>query len=191
MKRQRRSSKTGHYVDNKKLLSVMTEYKKLLDESKINNTEPPRIPDYVGICLMDIAERLSDKSNFRNYPFRDEMMADGVETCIKYIYNFDPEKSNNPFAYFTSIIYYAFLNRIKKEKKELYTKQKSLQNLYFQGLLADQDILNGSEHSINIDLDNPYMTELVENIDSKREMKRKQTSDKKVKVEKFYEPGDE
>lgn len=183
--------KPDHYVDNKKLLTVMIEYKRLLNESKENDTEPPQIPNYVGICLMDIAQRLSNKPNFRNYPFRDEMMADGVETCIKYIYNFDPDKSNNPFAYFTSIIYYAFLNRIKKEKKELYTKQKSLQNLYFQGLLADQDILNGSEHSINVDLDNPYMNELVESIDTKKDEKKKAKSDKKVKVEKFYETGDE
>ena len=79
---------------------------------------------YVGDCFLKIATHLSYKPNFVNYPFREDMICDGIENCLQYIDNFDPEKSSNPFAYFTQIIYYAFLRRIQKEKKQLEIKQK-------------------------------------------------------------------
>ena len=110
----------AHYVDNKTLYQVMVEYKKDVKDAEEVDDPPPKIPDYVGACLLKIANRLSTKPNFINYTFREEMVSDGIENCINYINNFDPEKSKNPFAYFTQIIYYAFLRRIQKEKKQLY-----------------------------------------------------------------------
>ncbi len=68
------------------------------------------------------------RPNFINYAFKDDMISDGIENCLHYIHNFNPEKSTNPFAYFTQIIYYAFIRRIQKEKKQLYIKFKSMQN---------------------------------------------------------------
>lgn len=77
---------------------------------------------------MKIAQHLSYKPNFINYTYKDEMISDGIENCLLYIDNFNPEKSSNPFAYFTQIIYYAFIRRIQKEKKQTYVKYKSLEN---------------------------------------------------------------
>jgi DNA-directed RNA polymerase specialized sigma24 family protein len=176
----------NHYVNNKKLLEYMTAFRASYLESQREGKIRPVIPDYIGECIMYIANRYSNKSNFRNYPFKEEMVSDGIETCIKYLHNFDPEKSSNPFAYFTQVIHFSFLSRIKKEKMQLYVKQKSLQNFYFEGLLADQEL--GPQHNVNVELDNPYMSELVETIDAKRESDKKIATQKKLdKVEKFYE----
>ena len=118
--------KKQHYVDNSKLLEVMSEYREQYLISKDNDIEPPVIPDYAGECFLKIAEKLSHRPNFINYAFREEMVSDGIENCVMYANNFNPEKSQNPFAYFTQIIYYAFLRRIEKEKKQLYIKYKTM-----------------------------------------------------------------
>ena len=121
--------KTIHYVDNAKFLEEMIEYKKQYYTSKNNDEELPIISEYLGsVVFLKIAQRLSFRPNFINYAFKDDMISDGIENCLHYIHNFDPEKSSNPFAYFTQIIYYAFIRRIQKEKKQLYIKFKSMQN---------------------------------------------------------------
>ena len=118
--------KKQHYVDNSKLLEVMSEYREQYLIAKDNDIEPPVIPDYAGECFLKIAEKLSHRPNFINYAFREEMVSDGIENCVMYANTFNPEKSQNPFAYFTQIIYYAFLRRIEKEKKQLYIKYKTM-----------------------------------------------------------------
>ena len=118
--------KKQHYVDNSKLLEVMSEYREQYLIAKDNDIEPPVIPDYAGECFLKIAEKLSHRPNFINYAFREEMVSDGIENCVMYANNFNPEKSQNPFAYFTQIIYYAFLRRIEKETKQLYIKYKTM-----------------------------------------------------------------
>ena len=118
--------KSVHYVDNEKFLREMIIYKKEYNTAKEAGKEPPMISEYVGECFMKIANRLSYRPNFINYAFRDDMISDGIENCVQYIKNFDPEKSSNPFAYFTQIIYYAFIRRIQKEKKQLYVKYKTM-----------------------------------------------------------------
>ena len=119
--------KKQHYVDNEKFLEVMSEYRNAYLESRENGEEQkPMIPDYAGECFLKIAERLSHRPNFINYAFREEMVSDGIENCVMYASNFNPEKSSNPFAYFTQITYYAFLRRIEKEKKQLYIKYKTM-----------------------------------------------------------------
>lgn len=130
-----------HYVDNVKFFEVMSDYRKSLEdavgsdlpfkqayeEAVKSGVQLPRIPEYVGECLQRIAVRLSYSSNFINYTWRDEMIADGVENCIRYIHNFDPSVSNNPFSYFTRIIWFAFLRRIAAEKKQRYIRYKSME----------------------------------------------------------------
>jgi hypothetical protein len=101
----------------------MISYKEEIETAKTNGTKKPKIPDYAAVAFMKIAENLSHKPNFINYSFRDEMVADAIENCVMYCANFDPAKSSNPFAYFTQIVYYAFLRRIAKEKKELEGKK--------------------------------------------------------------------
>lgn len=119
--------KKQHYVDNERFLVVMTEYRNaFLDGKENGEIRKPIIPDYAGECFLKIAERLSHRPNFINYAFREEMVSDGIENCVMYASNFNPEKSSNPFAYFTQITYYAFLRRIEKEKKQLYIKYKTM-----------------------------------------------------------------
>ena len=120
--------KTVHYVDNAKFLEEMIEYKRQYNISINNNKDKPMISEYLGSVFLKIAQRLSFRPNFINYAFKDDMISDGIENCLHYIHNFNPEKSSNPFAYFTQIIYYAFIRRIQKEKKQLYIKYKTMQS---------------------------------------------------------------
>jgi hypothetical protein len=125
---KRKKVAKAHYVDNALFLEAMIEYKKQWQISKDNDEELPIISEYLGSVFLKIAQRLSFRPNFINYAFKNDMISDGIENCLHYIHNFNPEKSSNPFAYFTQIIYYAFIRRIQKEKKQLYIKYKSMQN---------------------------------------------------------------
>ena len=125
---KRKKVAKAHYVDNALFLEEMIEYKRQYYISKSNDEELPIISEYLGSVFLKIAQRLSFRPNFINYAFKNDMISDGIENCLHYIHNFNPEKSSNPFAYFTQIIYYAFIRRIQKEKKQLYIKYKSMQN---------------------------------------------------------------
>jgi len=114
--------KLKQYIDNDKFLVAMKEWKKQIKLAEKSKSIKPPISEYIGECFLKIAEHLSYRPNFMNYPFREEMIGDGVENCILYAHNFNPRKSKNPFSYFTQIIYYAFLRRIEKEKKQAYIK---------------------------------------------------------------------
>ena len=126
--------KKEHYVNNKEFLAAMVDFRNNVQLAEKNGDERPRVTPYIGECLMKIAVHLSHKPNFINYTFKEEMISDGIENCLQYIDNFNPEKSQNPFAYFTQIIYYAFLRRIQKEKKHLYTKYKLTDEVSVMGL---------------------------------------------------------
>jgi hypothetical protein len=119
--------KSEHYIDNQQFFEEMREWKTLVNAADKAGTPHPPVTHYIGECFMKIAENLSRKPNFINYPYRDEMISDGIENCLLYAYNFDPSKSKNPFSYFTQIIYYAFLRRIQKEKKQAYIKLKKIE----------------------------------------------------------------
>ena len=123
--------KSIHYVDNKKFLEAMIEWNEKCDIAIENNNIPPPVTEYIGECFLKIATHLSYKPNFINYTYRDEMISDGIENCLQYVKNFNPEKSKNPFAYFTQIIYYAFLRRIAKEKKQTHVKNKMVEKNNF------------------------------------------------------------
>ena len=120
----RKKAKSEHYVNNKEFLAAMVEYKKSVNKAKRENKLKPPVTDYIGECFLKIANHLSYRPNFINYTFRDDMISDGIENCLQYLDNFNPAKSNNPFAYFTQIIYYAFVRRIQKEKKQTTIKHK-------------------------------------------------------------------
>ena len=113
-----------HYVDNKKFLEAMVEYRNKCIKAQEKNRKKPDVTNYIGECFLKIANHLSYRPNFINYTFRDDMISDGIENCLQYLDNFDPVKSKNPFAYFTQIIYYAFIRRIQKEKKQVTIKHK-------------------------------------------------------------------
>ena len=124
---KKKKKKAKHYVDNDEFLSAMNDWKDIVKEAKRNGKPLPPVTDYIGLCFYQIADHLSRRPNFINYPFREDMVSDGVENCLQYAHNFDQEKSENPFSYFTQIIYYAFLRRIEKEKKKAYIKFKCMQ----------------------------------------------------------------
>ena len=113
-----------HYVDNKKFLVAMIEYREKVQKAEDKKRTKPVVTNYIGECFLKIANHLSYRPNFINYTYRDDMISDGIENCLQYMRNFNPEKSNNPFAYFTQIIYYAFIRRIQKEKKQQDVKAK-------------------------------------------------------------------
>ena len=129
-----------HYVDNKKFLKEITEYRLAVEAAKRNDEEKPRITHYLAECFLKIATHLSYRPNFINYMFKEDMVSDGVENCVQYIDNFNPEKSKNPFAYFTQIIYYAFLRRISQEKKQLEIKNKILEKSNFDEVFDSHDL---------------------------------------------------
>jgi DNA-directed RNA polymerase specialized sigma24 family protein len=133
--------KTGaHYVDNKKFYEALVVYRKEVDTAAAAGKEQPIVPDYIGECFIKIATHLSYKANFINYTFKDDMISDGIENCLTAVAKFDPEKSTNPFAYYTQIIYFAFIRRIQKEKKQQATKYELIKNLDINELITqDQD----------------------------------------------------
>ena len=128
--------KSEHYVDNKVFLQAMIEYKDKCEKAEKRKRKKPPVTNYIGECFLKIANHLSYRPNFINYTFRDDMISDGIENCLQYLDNFNPKKSNNPFAYFTQIIYYAFIRRIAVEKKQTHVKnmmieKKSTKDLVF------------------------------------------------------------
>ena len=147
--------KSEHYVNNKELLEALIVYREKVAHAKENDLTKPRITNYLGSCFLKIATHLSYKPNFVNYMFRDDMISDGIENCVQYIHNFDPEKSRNPFAYFTQIIHYAFLRRIQKEKKQLDIKTEIIERTGFdEVMMVDDNSLAGSSSDYNTIKDN-------------------------------------
>jgi len=140
------SAKKEHYVNNKDFLAAMTAYRNSVLEAKEKGEQKPPVTDYIGECFLKIANHLSYRPNFINYTFRDDMISDGIENCLQYLDNFNPETSNNPFAYFTQIIYYAFIRRIQKEKKQITIKQRMIQEANYDDMTLqpgeDRDFKN-------------------------------------------------
>jgi len=147
--------KSEHYVNNKELLGALIDYRAEVAVAKAKDLPKPRISNYLGECFLKIATHLSYKPNFVNYMFRDDMISDGIENCVQYIHNFDPNKSKNPFAYFTQIIHYAFLRRIQKEKKQLEIKTKIIEKTgYDEVMMVDDGALTASSSDYNTIKDN-------------------------------------
>ena len=138
----KKAKQKPHYVDNKKFLEAMIEYRDKCERAKKRNRKKPDVTNYIGECFLKIANHLSYRPNFINYTFRDDMISDGIENCLQYMDNFNPDKSKNPFAYFTQIIYYAFIRRIQKEKKQIQIKSKLIANTGVENMM---DQLQGDD----------------------------------------------
>jgi hypothetical protein len=141
----------ANYINNADFLAAIKLYKQSVKEAEENGLPKPQIPRYLGECILKIATHLSYKPNFINYTYKDDMILDGIENCINYFDNFDPNKSSNPFAYFTQIIFYAFLRRISKEKKHSYIKNKLIQDMPFDAFELQQQDEDGHFHNAYID----------------------------------------
>ena len=140
--------KSEHYVNNKEFLEALVIYRAQCARAEEAGESRPRITNYLGSCFLKIATHLSYKPNFVNYTFREDMISDGIENCVQYIKNFNPEKSSNPFAYFTQIIHYAFLRRIQKEKRQMDIRSKIIERSGFEEVMSgDGDVYSSSDYN--------------------------------------------
>ena len=185
-KKQKKTAKI-HYVDNQKFLEEMIVYKGKCKDAKSRGELEPQISEYVGECFMKIAQRLSFRPNFINYAFREDMISDGIENCVQYIRNFDPEKSKNPFAYFTQIIYFAFIRRIQKEKKQLYIKYKTMDTFGALGdnvEVSDHDKGHYDYNTLSPD-QKANMYDFIKNFEEKKKSKSTKKEPPKSKLEMY------
>lgn len=180
------SKKEGvHYVNNRDFSQNVVDYVNLVKSAKLNGTEVPRITEYIGRCFLRIAEGLSHKPNFIHYTYREEMVMDGVENCIKAIMNYNIEAatrtgSPNAFAYFTQICYYAFIRRIMKEKKQQDIKYRYIEHAGIHDFMSES--LDGSEFTYGVETG--FIDVLKNRIDKVKTVdKAVKTFKKKLKTE--------
>lgn len=122
----------NHYVDNDKFQTAMLERREQVLAAKEAGLPKPQVSEYIGKCFHDIAKHLAYKSNFISYSYRDEMIGDGIENCLRYLDNYNPIEYSKPFAYFTQINFYAFIHRIKQEKKQAAIKNRIIREIPFE-----------------------------------------------------------
>lgn len=164
----------AHYVNNAQMLEAIKDYKSKLKNFRENGGVEPRIPEYLGECILKIANKLSHKPNFINYSYREEMISDGIENCIMCMDSFNPDKSSNPFSYFTQVIYFAFLRRIQKEKKQSHIKGALIKEMPFDSFES-----SGEEDA---DFMNAYMSFIQMNSSFDDSYSRKKEKPKFVKI---------
>ena len=160
-----------HYVNNKEFLQEMIKYKEMCAKAEKRGRRQPPITNYMGECFLKIANHLSYRPNFINYTYKDDMISDGIENCLQYVSNFNPEKSNNPFAYFTQIIYYAFIRRIQKEKKQTEIKQR----LIMKSGVQEYEVQDGDDGNYS----NSYVDYMQKNMPEETVKKPKEKKPKK------------
>ena len=167
-------AKGEHYVDNKIFLKAMIEWREKCKEIEVvgDKKQIPPVTNYMGECFLKIATHLSYRPNFINYTYKDDMISDGIENCLQYASNFNPEKSSNPFAYFTQIIYYAFIRRIQKEKKQTHVKNKIISGSNYESYVTmpgdstSYQVLNSFAVE-NLPQEDVYKPKKVDNIANK------------------------
>jgi len=160
--------KNPHYVNNKEFSQAVVDYCIHVRECRATDDPPPKVPNYIARCFLRIAEGLSHKSNFIGYTYREEMVMDAVENCLRAIENYDPDvatRTGNPnaFAYFTQISWYAFLRRIANEKKQQEIKMK-----YLSQSTLNEYALNGQDDVAN-DIVKNFIDQLKSRIDKVKE----------------------
>ena len=171
--------KAEHYVNNKEFTLAVSEFNEKVKLAESKGKEPPRMTEYIGECIYKIATRLSTRPNFINYTYRDEMICDAIENCIQYIGNFNTEKSNNAFAYVTQICYYAFLRRIQKEKKQVFIKQKQIEQASV--VMDSFDTIDGSYDPTLTNTNVEWMQEHMNPVDYQPRKTKKTTTKKTTK----------
>lgn len=174
----------AHYVNNAEFLKAIVEYRTRVLEAKEKELPRPQVTNYIGECILKIATHLSYKPNFMNYSYREEMISDGIENCLQYINNFDPSKSSNPFAYFTQIIFYAFLRRIATEKKQTYIKGKMIQEMPFDAFEVQDHDEDGQYQNAYLDFiqTNQHFDDFIARKKEKRKKKVESTLDNFIEV---------
>lgn len=173
--------KVKHYVNNKDFFNAIVEYQKLCKVLREENKPLPNIPNYIGVCIDMICKKLSLRGNFIRYTYIEEMIDDAVMNCCAAVDNFKSEVSNNPFSYFTSIAWNAFIRRIEMETTQNYTKHKNLENMmvlsdefYSElGTVQNQSVGGGRASSDNEGLQRHY--DVIRNFEKKQAVKKEKT----------------
>ena len=179
-----------HYVDNQKFYQEIIAHKKKVKEAREKGLEDPKLSNYIGECIWKIANKLSCKPCFLNYSYRDEMISDAIENCILYFNDYDPDRGSNPFAYFTQVIYFAFLRRINKEEKNRYIIYKNFQETIINNGHAGSLVDGDDNHLLSVNLyDN--INEFMERFEKKEAVKKEKRKVAKEGLTKFYEEEDE
>ena len=179
-----KSKNTVYYVDPKKMLAEYIKYKEHRDQNIAENKSPPRIPEYLGSCILKICKGLGEKSNFANYPFITEMISDAIENCLQYFDKFDPthiaKRSGkvNIFAYYSQIAYFAFLRRIAEEKTELYKRHKVLANSLMLDELVNQNENDDVALEVRSQLTTDFMNNFVKDFEEQMADKQKKGQEK-------------
>lgn len=146
-----------HYVNNKEFSAELVKYIDEINYAKENDLEKPQIPNYLGECFLKICQRIASRPNFSNYSYKDDMISDALENCIKVLHNYDIKKSSersksgniNAFGYFSKIIWFAFLRRIEKEKKQQKIKEKYFINSVANNFI-EEDLHGNMADTTNI-----------------------------------------
>jgi len=175
-----------HYVDNQKFYQEILEHKKRVADAREKGIQDPKLSNYIGECIWKIATKLSSKPCFLNYSYRDEMISDAIENCILYFNDYDPNRGSNPFAYFTQVIYFAFLRRINKEEKNRYIIYKNFQETIINNGHASRLVDGDDNHIVSVNLyDN--INEFMERFEKKEAIKKEKRKVAKEGLIKFYE----
>lgn len=177
-----------HYVNNKMFSQSVVDYVKSVHEAEANGSSKPVVTNYIAECFLKIAEGLSHKANFIRYTYREEMVMDAVENCLKAVNNYNIEtktRTGNPnaFAYFTQICYFAFIRRITKEKKQQDIKFKFLEQCDVNELIEtlEGDTASLSESREFIDHLRERISRVRDTDDAVKEFAKEEK--KKVKAE--------
>lgn len=169
--------KTHHYIDNKKFYEVLKEYIFEKRRADSNGEEPPKIPEYVGFCLLEIAKNFANKYRFSNYSYKDEMISDAVLNNVLYLDRFDPDRTTNPFSYFTQATYFMFKQRDDKEKKQQYIKYKSMERAeVFHELSVRKeagDVSDYGESFFYSDYSRDVVTDFIRDYEERKNIKKK------------------
>ena len=175
----KKAKQKPHYVDNKKFLEAMIEHRERCEKAAKRNRKKPEVTNYIGECFLKIANHLSFRPNFINYTFRDDMISDGIENCLQYLDNFNPKTSNNPFAYFTQIIYYAFVRRIQKEKKQVTIKNRLITESNYDDMTLqpgeDKEFKNQFTEFLKKNMPVEEQQKIADEIAKKKKKRKKKT----------------
>jgi hypothetical protein len=175
-----------YYVDKKKLLEAIREHRVRVLAARAAGAAPPRASDFIGLCIMKICSGLSHDRHFRNYSqhWREDMVSDGIADCVAAVDNFDPEKSENPFGYFTQIAFNANRRRIDRERRQQYVKHKNMQRLgiFEHDPLVDTGRVGPSlGHSDGVDASRGIIESYEETIANRKMKKEDRNNDEEDK----------
>jgi hypothetical protein len=180
-----------HYVNNREFSYAVVDYVTASNAAKAKGEKNPIVPDYIAICFMKICEGLSHKPNFVRYTYRDEMVMDGVENCLKAIYNYNIDTATrtgkpNAFSYFTQIAYFAFIRRIVKEKKQTDIKFKFMEQANIEDFVSSIDANSPIDQSF-LDTLREKISKIKETDAAIKDFKKEEKEKNKKGLELFYE----